>query len=125
VLKLAERGLRERVEPAEAAPGRSFDHGRFHLILEPVDGGPGERVIQTPPLARPASARARTAVDRVPATLPICRGCDQYVLAHETTCPHCGSDIAAAREAYEADLAEVRSATAELWRRIDEQRASS
>ena len=120
VLKLAERGLRERVEPAEPAPGRSFDHGRFHLILEPLDSGPGDRVVQVPPLARPASARARPVADRVPPTLPICRGCDQYVLVHETTCPHCGADIAEAGRRHEADLAEVRAATVELTRLLAE-----
>lgn len=33
---LAREGLRERVEPAEAAPGRPFDFGRFTLIEEPI-----------------------------------------------------------------------------------------
>jgi Y-X(10)_GDL-associated radical SAM protein len=117
VLKLAERGLRERVEPAEPAPGRSFDHGRFHLILEPLDGV-GDVVLQTPPLVRPAKARTQSRTDRVPPTLPICRGCDQYVLAHETTCPHCGRDIVAAAAAHEDALAEVRAATADLSARI-------
>ena len=38
VLELAERGLRERIVQIERAPGKSFDHGRFALIVENLDG---------------------------------------------------------------------------------------
>jgi radical SAM protein with 4Fe4S-binding SPASM domain len=34
--QLAERGLRERIERVEAAPGQPFDFGRYQLIEEPV-----------------------------------------------------------------------------------------
>lgn len=37
VRTLAEEGLRERIAVAERAPGRPFDHGRFSLIVEPLD----------------------------------------------------------------------------------------
>ncbi len=30
------KGLRERIVPAESAPGLPFDHGRFELIVEPI-----------------------------------------------------------------------------------------
>jgi radical SAM protein with 4Fe4S-binding SPASM domain len=33
-LQLDRQGLRERVTPAEAAPGKRFDYGRFELVLE-------------------------------------------------------------------------------------------
>ena len=36
VLKLAERGIRERVAKVEEAPERSFATGRFALIEEPI-----------------------------------------------------------------------------------------
>jgi radical SAM protein with 4Fe4S-binding SPASM domain len=36
VLKLAERGIRERIAKVEAAPGHSFATGRFALIEEPI-----------------------------------------------------------------------------------------
>lgn len=36
------RGLRERLELVEAAPGLPFDHGRFTLVLEPI---PERRVV--------------------------------------------------------------------------------
>jgi hypothetical protein len=39
-LELAKQGLRESVVRVEAAPGNSFDHGRFDLILETADGRP-------------------------------------------------------------------------------------
>jgi radical SAM protein with 4Fe4S-binding SPASM domain len=35
-LTLARRGIRERLEQVEAAPGEPFDHGRFSLIEEPL-----------------------------------------------------------------------------------------
>ena len=36
-LDFERKGLRERLVHAEAAPGRPFDHGRFDLIVEPLD----------------------------------------------------------------------------------------
>jgi radical SAM protein with 4Fe4S-binding SPASM domain len=41
-LELARRGLRERIELIENAPGIPFDHGLFALILETLDGQPLE-----------------------------------------------------------------------------------
>ena len=35
-LTLAREGLRERLVPAEAAPGQPFDHGRFEIVAEPI-----------------------------------------------------------------------------------------
>ena len=37
-LELSKQGLRERIVQVEKAPGTSFDHGRFELILETLDG---------------------------------------------------------------------------------------
>ena len=108
VLQLAEKGLRERIVKAEDAPGLPFDYGRFDLILEPLDGGPGPREIQVPP--PPRAGIPSTSSDRLPPTLPICRGCNQYVHPSEQACPHCGSDIAAAATAWEASMMEVRRA---------------
>jgi radical SAM protein with 4Fe4S-binding SPASM domain len=34
---LAGRGVRERLVPAEPAPGKPFDNGRFDLVIEPLD----------------------------------------------------------------------------------------
>ena len=33
---LAAQGLRERIVPVEAAPGRPFDFGRFEVVVERV-----------------------------------------------------------------------------------------
>lgn len=40
-LEFAERDLRERVVLVNAAPGTSFDHGRWEIVLEPL-GGSGD-----------------------------------------------------------------------------------
>ena len=36
-LDFERRGLRERLIPVEAAPGKPFDHGLFEVIVEPLD----------------------------------------------------------------------------------------
>ncbi len=36
-LRLRRQGVRERIVPAEVAPGTPFDHGRFELVEEPFD----------------------------------------------------------------------------------------
>lgn len=36
---LAAKGIRERIRPVQAAPGRPFDFGRFELVEEPVSEG--------------------------------------------------------------------------------------
>src|SRR6185503_16129871 len=47
-LELSKQGLRERIVQIEKAPGTPFDHGRFELVVESVDGS---SVVETvPPL---------------------------------------------------------------------------
>src|SRR5437763_1146754 len=53
-LTLAKEGKRERIVKVQEAGPRSFDTGRFALLLEPLDGN-GEGVVQEPPPARPQS----------------------------------------------------------------------
>jgi Y-X(10)_GDL-associated radical SAM protein len=110
-LGLAAKGLRERVVKVEDAPGLSFDYGRFQLVLEPADGGPGPRIVAEPP---PPAERKRLANYRVPPVLELCRGCDQYVFPGTATCPHCGGDVSALAQAHAADLAEAEEAAREL-----------
>lgn len=43
----AKRGLRERLVPADAAPGAPFDNGRFELVVEPLDA-PDEHATEAP-----------------------------------------------------------------------------
>ena len=95
----------------EEAPGLSFDYGRFQLVLEPADGGPGPRIVAEPP---PPSERKRLANYRVPPVLELCRGCDQYVFPGTATCPHCGGEVSALAQAHAADLAEAEEAAREL-----------
>ena len=88
VLELAKEGKRERVVKVEEAPGRPFDAGRFALLLEPIDGK-GTPVVQEPPPPRPASEIIPAQTDRVPPSLTLCRGCEQYVHPGTTRCPFC------------------------------------
>jgi radical SAM protein with 4Fe4S-binding SPASM domain len=46
--QFADRGLRERLAPAQRAPGRPFDNGRFEIVIEAFDA----------PLAKPRGAAA-------------------------------------------------------------------
>jgi Y-X(10)_GDL-associated radical SAM protein len=59
-LELAKLGLRERLRKLEGAPGRPFDHGRFEVILEPLQGA-GDR-----PAPRAARPGRRVALPLVP-----------------------------------------------------------
>ncbi|WP_431312682.1 dienelactone hydrolase family protein [Pseudomonas wuhanensis] len=42
---------------------------------------------------------------RIPPQLALCRGCLQYIHAHEVTCPHCDADVAAAEAVHQTDRA--------------------
>ena len=92
-LTLAKDGKRERVVKVENAPGKPFDTGRFALLVEPLDGH-GEAIVQEPPPPRPQSEIVRTTSDRVPPSLILCRGCEQYVYPETVDCPFCGGDVA-------------------------------
>ena len=65
-------------------------------------------------------ARAAGARGRIPPRLDLCRSCHEYVWPHETDCPHCGADIAAAARAYATRLAEVQALAARIRARLDE-----
>jgi radical SAM protein with 4Fe4S-binding SPASM domain len=113
VIELGRRGLRERVVQVERAPGASFDHGRFELVLESVDGNsrsdaPSAYVERLVPLRtrnRPAS--------QIPA-LRLCRGCRRHIFEGTRVCPHCGGDVAALRAAHRTQLASARAALTAL-----------
>jgi radical SAM protein with 4Fe4S-binding SPASM domain len=53
----AKRGLRERLVPAQAAPGTPFDNGTFDIVVEPLDA-PDE------PAARPPEQLVQLTVSR-------------------------------------------------------------
>ena len=104
---------RERIEKVQEAGPRSFDTGRFALLLEPLDGN-GEAVVQEPPPPRPQSDIPRAAADRVPPALILCRGCEQYVYPETIDCPFCGGNVPSLAEAYTHNQAEIAAAAGRL-----------
>jgi len=104
-LELDRQGLRERIEQTRSAPGTSFDHGAFALVLETSAGQPcdADAVDRTP--RDPAAERD---------TLIVCYGCRRHVFAGTTTCPFCAGDVAAAARQHEDDLDAARRAAAAL-----------
>jgi hypothetical protein len=125
VLELNARGLRERVVPSAPAPGLSFDHGRFDLLLETVDGhavsaAPTSSLVQIGRTARRPSQTAKqpsqsagTKRARRPA-LVLCRACDRHVKSGTRACPFCNSDVKAAARAYRRRLRAAQDACALL-----------
>ena len=112
-LTLAKEGKRERIVKVEDAPGTPFDRGRFALLLENLDGT-GDAVVQEPPPPRLASEIVRTTQDRIPQSLVLCRGCEQYVHPGTKLCPFCEGDVNLLAEEYEASEHRIAQAKAEL-----------
>ena len=125
VLELNARGLRERVAPAAPAPGLSFDHGRFDLMLETVDGqavtsAPTSSLVQigrterrTSQTSKQPSQTLRRESARRP-TLVLCRACNRHVKSGTRACPFCGSDVQASARAYRRRMRAARDAYARL-----------
>ena len=101
-LELSKQGLRERIVQIEKAPGTPFDHGRFELVVESVDGS--SVVESVPPLVQINSEKAKLK------ELIICRNCDRHVFAGTTVCPFCRGNISAHAKRYEKNLREARKA---------------
>ena len=110
---MAQQGLRERIVQVEKAPGASFDHGRFDLIVESIDGS----VVDSVP-ANGATLVQLTSSRRKPKRLParkpreliICRNCDRHVFAGTLVCGFCGGDVAALAKRYAKNLRAARKA---------------
>ncbi|HEV7473508.1 MAG TPA: GDL motif peptide-associated radical SAM/SPASM maturase [Pyrinomonadaceae bacterium] len=141
-LELEERGLRERIEQVEAAPGKPFDHGRFELVLEPSDGGPRVRVeapsekeeglaaqrkvtpVISQPLVQIKSTGKRSAqkvsdqAHTLPPPLVVCRGCKRYVKPEATVCPHCGGDMTSLALGYKKKVRNARKAMRDLLKHL-------
>jgi len=130
----------------EQAPGRSFDHGLYALILETIEGRPlpppndAHRTAGSPPahgaappvnplplsgnsLVQIRSARKQRAGESLKkkgrptlADLVLCRGCDRHVMSDADTCPHCGGNVEALARAYEKRLREARRASRRLMK---------
>jgi hypothetical protein len=108
-LDLQKRGLRERIVKLEDAAKTSFAVGRFDLITERIDSGEKVSSVsdsgQVIKLAWANQGQKSPDEGRIPPQLALCRGCLQYIHAHEVTCPHCDADVAAAEAVHQTDRA--------------------
>lgn len=124
VLDLAKHGLRERVVKIKDAPNEAFAIGEFALITEPIPGAESPGLPERDPATVHRHAYERSPEGGVvPPSLTLCRGCNQYIWPHETDCPHCGADVAAAAAQHEIDSARRRALIVETQRLLDEARA--
>ena len=124
VLDLARHGLRERVVKIKDAPNEAFAIGEFALITEPIPGAESPGLPERDPATVHRHAYERSPEGGVvPPSLTLCRGCNQYIWPHETDCPHCGADVAAAAVQHEIDSARRRALILETQRLLDEARA--
>ena len=132
VLELQKQGLRERIVKRREASPASFGVGEFELIAEQIPGdgaGPAEVVRRTPArndlvqLTRRSRGAPLTRDGRIPPALDICRACNQYIWPHETTCPHCGSNLRDAAETYEKEHRRREELIAEVTRLVEAAKA--
>lgn len=135
---LARQGLRERVVKIKDAPPDSFAVGEFALIVEPMPATDLAALTTPLPVASPNDGRpVHIAPDprteepgrdrrqgRVPPRLHLCRGCHEYIWPHETTCPHCGGDVATTSADYAQRLLRIRELAASIRSRLDAEDAA-
>ena len=128
VRDLARKGLRERVVKIKEAPPDSFAIGEFALIEEPIpteeraalaDKLPALSANDGRPVHIAPEDRPEAGGGRIPPRLGLCRGCHEYIWPHETDCPHCGADVAAAARSYDERLARVYELAASIRQRLD------
>jgi Y-X(10)_GDL-associated radical SAM protein len=99
-LELSKQGLRERIVQVEKAPGTSFDHGRFELMLETLDGkATSNNLVQI------TSARTRRSTELI-----LCRGCNRHVKTGTKVCPFCSGDIRSLAKLHDKKLREAKKA---------------
>jgi Y-X(10)_GDL-associated radical SAM protein len=121
-LDLASRNLQERIIRIAPAPGLSFDHGRFELVLEPLGTREPSSTIRLPERQLPGEVKNGTPVDLVqiqqaqstglqprerkkaPVLLSICRNCNRHINPNTVTCPHCRHDVTASAHAHKKHL---------------------
>jgi Y-X(10)_GDL-associated radical SAM protein len=140
-LELARKGLRERIVQVEPAPGKSFDHGLFALVLETIDGralqpstGPSHTTAGGPsrspsPIPKSGLVQIRPARKKqsensskkrrepaAPIRLELCRGCDRHIMPGTITCPHCGGNVESLSKVHDKRLREARRAARRLMK---------
>jgi Y-X(10)_GDL-associated radical SAM protein len=127
-LELKKMGLRERVMQVARAPGESFDHGYFDLVLEKRVGDEWRRadgdsvvsagsLVQIKPRRRLSPPKAHT--EQRKSSLVLCRACSRHVRRGTHVCPHCGADVRAAASKYRSDLRVAEEACRDLLDLID------
>jgi radical SAM protein with 4Fe4S-binding SPASM domain len=87
-LTLAQRGLREEIQPVRAAPGEPFDHGLFKLVYTDLEGQPVEPDPED--LRDPMGPLWTGGLN----DLTLCRACDRYHHPADEVCPFCGQEAA-------------------------------
>ena len=129
-LELSKQGFRERIAQVERAPGTSFDHGRFELILETTHGWPqrttptvepsrsNSSVVDKLPMANKlvqiGSSRRKTKRTVARKELVLCRGCNRHVMPETKICPFCDGNIRALANRYAKNLREAKKAYQQL-----------
>lgn len=117
--ELQKSGLRERVVKIRAADKTPFGIGEFEIVTERVaDGTTVTTSTQERRNWHPPAPGPDPELGRVPPRLELCRGCNAYIAAEETTCPHCGTDVAEAAKAHAAEAARREAVIAEVTRRL-------
>jgi Y-X(10)_GDL-associated radical SAM protein len=123
-LTLQSEGLRERIAKKTSADPTPFATGEFEIIVEQQSGD--DWVQQDPrqdrdevdtvsilpivTLSLPKGDAedehvSLTSDGAVPPELAICRACNCFIWDHESTCPHCRADVAAANAVYRRESA--------------------
>lgn len=140
-LELSQQGLRERIVQIEKAPGVPFDHGRFALVQENLDGTAvvdgvlgadqpvaainaiplnGSSLIQIGSTRKPREGKTATqqaakyAATTTATDLIICRGCSRHVLPETKVCPFCEGDIRSLTKQHEKSQRETQRAYTRL-----------
>jgi Y-X(10)_GDL-associated radical SAM protein len=111
-LELSKQGLRERIVQVEQAPGTSFDHGRFELILENADGTAKaiDKLALANNLVQITSTRPKTKRTGKQKELVLCRGCNRHVLRGAKVCPFCDGNIRTLANRYAKNMREAKKA---------------
>jgi hypothetical protein len=104
-LELQRQGVRERIVQAEAAPGLPFDHGRFDVVTEAIDG---QRIYE--PVADETPLESASEMG----DLSVCRNCRRHVFAGTESCPFCGVSMEESSRNYAQNLAAARTAALRL-----------
>lgn len=88
---LQRKNLRERVRKVANGTGKPFDHGRFELVLETLDGEVTGVATGQEPLSSCIEKKiSRKTENGVPPVLSPCGSCNEYRFSDDVDCPHCG-----------------------------------